>query len=87
MRCPRCKGLMAPVDLYDNCAQLSERWYSTRQCVNCSHIHFSTPRKEVHNDQERGTNAPVTAAAYAHEEGKERLLRIIMGQAFPQLQQ
>lgn len=79
MTCPRCKGLMVPVDLYDNQASSQDRWYSTEQCANCSHIHFpQIHRKEVTNGQETSTHA-------RERQGKERLLGVIMSSAFPLL--
>ena len=89
MTCPRCKGLMVPVDLYDNQASSEDRWYSTEQCANCSHIHFPhIHRKEVTNGQE------TSPSPNAHErQGKERLLvdknrqlKTITSLAFPLLQ-
>lgn len=81
MTCPRCKGLMVLVDLYDNQTSSEDRWYSTEQCFLCSYIYFSpNTRKEVTNGQQE-------TSTYAHErQGKERLLKTITSLAFPLLQ-
>ena len=75
--CPRCKGFMTSITLYDHEAFLEERWYSTDHCVNCSYTNFSPPRKEVFYGQETNSHA------HARQERKERLLSQIMTLAFP----